>query len=97
MRWEAISGTSGNETFPLPDLKYTHGQVLVSAYPDLCVKDGARHKIIKLDLGKESQKPLAVKISLQLTFAAAQKDDLPVAPKDVIDVEVEHGTQHSGA
>jgi hypothetical protein len=78
-------------------LKYTHGQVLVSAYPDLYVKDGKRHKLIKLDMGKESQKPLSIKIILQLMFAAAQRENLPIASKDVIYVEVERGGQHSGA
>jgi hypothetical protein len=90
-------GKRSLSVLPTPDLKYSHGQVLVSAYPDLYVKDGGRHKIIKLDMGKESQKPLSIKIILQLTFAAAQRENLPVAPKDVIYVEVEHGTQHSGA
>lgn len=81
---------------PTPDVKFTHGQVLVSAYPDLYVKDGDRHKIIKLDLGKDHPKPEMIKIVLQVTFAAAQAARLPVLPKDVIYVEVEHGTQHSG-
>ncbi len=90
-------GKRNLSVLPTPDLKYTHGQVLVSAYPDLYVKDGERHKIIKLDMGKESQKPLSIKIILQLTFAAAQRENLPIAPKDVIYVEVEHGVQHSGA
>lgn len=79
-----------------PNLKYTHGQVIVSAYPDLYVKDGDRHKIIKLDMGKEIQKPQSIRIVLQITYAAAQRENLPVTPKDVIYVEVEHGAQHSG-
>jgi hypothetical protein len=90
-------GKRNLSVLPTPDLQYTHGQVLVSAYPDLYVKDGGRHKIIKLDMGKENQKPLSIKIILQLTFAAAQRENLPVAPTDVIYVEVEHGVQHSGA
>ncbi|MGC1687568.1 MAG: hypothetical protein WA734_18220 [Candidatus Acidiferrales bacterium] len=81
---------------PTPDVKFTHGQVLVSAYPDLYVKDGDRHKIIKLDLGKDHPKPEMIRIVLQVTYAAAQAANLPVLPKDVIYVEVEHGTQHSG-
>lgn len=81
---------------PTPDVKFTHGQVLVSAYPDLYVKDGDRHKIIKLDLGKDHPKPEMIRIVLQVTYAAAQSANLPVLPKDVIYVEVEHGTQHRG-
>jgi hypothetical protein len=81
---------------PTPDVKFTHGQVLVSAYPDLYVKDGDRHKIIKLDLGKDHPKPEMIKIVLQVMYAAAQAANLPVLPKDIIYVEVEHGTQHSG-
>jgi hypothetical protein len=79
-----------------PDVKFTHGQVLVSAYPDLYVKDGDRHKIIKLDLGKDHPKPEMIRIVLQVTYAAAQAANLPVLPKDVIYVEVERGIQHSG-
>jgi hypothetical protein len=33
---------------------------------------------------------------LQVTYAAAQAAKLPVLPKDVIYVEVEHGAQHIG-
>ena len=77
-------------------MKFTHGQVLVSAYPDLYVKDGDRHKIIKLDLGKDHPKPEMIKIVLQVTYAAAQLRSCRSYQKDVIYVEVEHGTQHSG-
>ncbi len=54
---------------PTPDVKFTHGQVLVSAYPDLYVKDADRHKIIKLDLGKDHPKPEMIKIVLQVMYA----------------------------
>ena len=77
-------------------MKFSHGQVLVSAYPDLYVKDGDRHKIIELDLGKDHPKLEMIGIVLQVTYAAAQAANLPVLPKDVIYVEVERGTQHSG-
>jgi len=82
---------------PTPDLKYGHGQVLVSAHPDLYVKDGERHKVIKLDLAKESQKSQSIKIILRLMFETSRREALPIGPKDVIYIEVEHGTQHSGA
>jgi len=80
-----------------PNMKYERGQVIVSAYPDLYVKDGERHKIIKLDLGKTPANPQMIRIVLQVTYAAAQAANLPVLPKDIIYVEVERGTQHSGA
>jgi hypothetical protein len=81
---------------PTPNVKFTHGQVLVSAYPDLYVKDGDHHKIIKLDLGKAAPNTQMIRIVLQITYAAAQSANLPVSPKDVIYVDVERGTQHSG-
>jgi hypothetical protein len=90
-------GKEGLVVLPSPSLKYTHGQVLVSAYPDLYVRAGTHHRLIKLDMGKEIQKPLVIKVVLQLTFEAAIKDGLPISPKNVIYVEVEHGVQHSGA
>lgn len=84
------------QILPTPNMKFSHGQVLVSAYPDLYVKDGNRYKIIKLDLGKDNPKPNMIRIVLQVTYAAAQEAQLPVLPGDVIYVEVERGTQHKG-
>lgn len=55
-----------------------------------------RHKIIKLDLGKDHPKPEMIRIVLQVTYVAAQTSNLHVLPKDVIYVEAERGTQHSG-
>lgn len=82
---------------PSPDLRYTKGQVSVTAFPDLYVRDGQRHKIVKLDLGKDEPSARAINIVLQVTFAAAQSAGLPITPKDVVYLDVERGREHRGA
>jgi|SRR5579863_517268 len=82
---------------PPPDLTYAYGQVAVSAYPDLYVRDGDRHRIYKLDFSKENAKPLAITIVLQITFVAAQNAGLPVLPRDVIYLDVARGREYKGA
>src|SRR5580692_5369330 len=41
------------DILPTPNLSYVHGQVQVSAFPDLYVSERGRHKIIKLDFSLE--------------------------------------------
>ena len=82
---------------PAPDIKMTHGQVVVSAYPGLYIKEGDRHKILRLDKGKDVAKPQNIQIVLQVTISATQESNLPVAPRDVIYVQVERGVQHTGS
>jgi hypothetical protein len=80
-----------------PDLKFTHGQVVVSAFPDLYVRDGQRHKIIKMDFSKGEPIPRAIRIVLQVTYVAANDRNLPVTAKDVIYVDVSRGKSYTGA
>ncbi len=82
---------------PSPDLKFTHGQVVVSAFPDLYVRDGQRHKIYKMDFSKGDPNPRAIRIVLQVTYVAACERKLPVTTKDVIYIDVSRGRSYTGA
>jgi hypothetical protein len=82
---------------PSPDLKFVHGQVAISAFPDLYVLKNSRHTILKMDFSRQDVDLRVIKIVLQITFLAAQTLKLPVSPKDVIYVDVVSGTEHRGA
>lgn len=90
-------GKKNLTVLPSPDLKYAHGEVLVSAYPDLYVKDGNQHKTIKLDFSKQNVNPHLITIVLQVTLAAAQARKLPVKPQNIIYLDVVRGQEHRGA
>lgn len=90
-------GKTTLEVLSTPELKYSRGQIVVSCFPDLYVKDGNAHKIIKLDFSKQLLKPEAIRVVLQVTFAAAQAAKLSIKPQDVIYVDVVRGARHRGA
>jgi hypothetical protein len=81
---------------PSPEIKMTRGQVVVSAHADLYIQDGDKHKILRLDMGKDTAKPQNIQIVLQVTINAVEESNLPVTPKDIIYVDVERGVEYSG-
>lgn len=80
-----------------PNITLIHGEVTVSAFPDLYVKEGSRHRLIKFDFSKEPPNPKMITIILQVTFAAAQRASLPLRPQDVVYLDVTRGGEHNGA
>lgn len=82
---------------PTPALDLIFGNVRITANPDLCVAHKGRQKLIKLELGAFTPKPLAVKIITQVLFEAARTVNLPISPQHVIYLDVARGTLHKGA
>jgi len=82
---------------PIPMLDLICGNVRITANPDLCVAYKGRQKLIKLELGAITPKPLAVKIITQVIFEAAGAGNLPIGPRDVVYLDVTRGTLHKGA
>src|SRR5439155_26606643 len=80
----------------VPRITMTQGRVVLSAYPDLYIEEGDKHKILRLDKRKDVAKPQNIQIVLPVTIIATQESNLQVAPRDVIYVQVERGVQHTG-
>jgi hypothetical protein len=80
-----------------PRPKYVHGEVVVSALPDLYVDEGGTRKLIKLDFNRT--RPLAgeVDIILKVMHEAAMHDELEVKPANVIYLDVTRQEHYNGA
>jgi hypothetical protein len=90
---------SGNrfEVLQPPKLEYSHLSVVVSATPDLFVREGDRDKLIRLDLGAGLTDEEMIRIILQVTFEAALRAGLSLKPADVVYLDVSRRVQHVGA
>jgi hypothetical protein len=79
-----------------PKPKYVHGEVSVSAYPDLYVDEEGKKKLIKLDFSEKVPDKYSVEIMLKVMHEAAYNANLPVHPADVIYLDITRHTQYTG-
>lgn len=79
-----------------PKPKYIHGEVSVSAYPDLYVDEEGKKKLIKLDFSEKVPDEDSVGIMLKVMHEAAYNANLPVHPADVIYLDITRHTQYTG-
>ena len=63
-------------------VNYTHGNVRLSASPDLAVQEGGRLKLVKLGTTKKGASPELVRIMLRVMYQAAIAE-YQVQPHDV--------------
>jgi hypothetical protein len=80
-----------------PRLEYAHGEVLVTASPDLFVQDNGRQKFIKLELGADAPDTAMVRVILQVMHDAAKGAGLIIRPQDVIYLDASRAVQYKGA
>jgi hypothetical protein len=79
-----------------PKPKYAHGEVLVSAYPDLYVDEEGTKKLIKLDFSEKRPDEQAVEIVLKVMHEAAYAAKLPLLAANVIYLDITRKTQYTG-
>ncbi len=80
-----------------PNLTYSHGDVTVSAAPDLFVREGKDEKLIRIDLGADPTDEDMIRIILQVTYEAAVSAGMRIKPSHVVYLDISRGTQHVGA
>jgi hypothetical protein len=80
-----------------PKPKYIHGEVTVSAVPDLFVDEAGRKKLIKLDFNAVKPDEEVIQIVLKVMHEASFLSNLGVQPKDVVYLDVSRQAQFSGA
>jgi hypothetical protein len=88
--------TNKFEVLPNPKPKYTHGQVIVSATPDLYVKEGSKKRLIRLDFNAKKPDEEVVDIILKVMHQAAEEAHLGISPTDVVYLDVSRQTQYLG-
>ena len=79
-----------------PRPKYLHGQVEVSASPDLFVDDRGVRKLIKLDFNSTALDRESIRVVLKVMHEASITQSLHVSPRDVIYLDVARNEQHTG-
>lgn len=79
-----------------PKPKYIHGEVTVSATPDLYVEEGGKKKLIKLDLNAVKPDQEEVNIILKVMHEASVLGGLGVQPRDVVYLDVSRQAQYDG-
>ena len=80
-----------------PKPKYLHGEVEVSATPDLYIDEEGKRRLIKLDFNSAQPDVEVVNIILKVMHEAAIMNELAVQPKDVIYLDVSRQTQYVGS
>src|ERR1017187_2383566 len=79
-----------------PKPSYVHGEVTVTAGPDLFVEEKGKKKLIKLDFSEKKPNEETVQIMLKVMHEAAMVGGIAVAPADVIYLDITRQTQFTG-
>jgi len=79
-----------------PKPKYIHGEVSVSAFPDLFVDEDGSKKLIKLDFSETEPDEELVEIMLKVMHEAASANELAVVAENVIYLDITRKTQFNG-
>lgn len=79
-----------------PKPLYCHGDVTITAIPDLFVDENGKKKLIKLDFSATKPNEDAVQIMLRVMHDAAMAAGLQVAPADVIYLDIARQAQYNG-
>lgn len=82
-----IYGHRKRKIVPRPRIYYTHGNVRLSASPDLAVEEDGRLKLVKLGITKGGDNPEVVRIMLRVMYQAANAE-YRVQPHDVVYFDV---------
>lgn len=82
-----IYGHRKRKIVPRPRIYYTHGNVRLSASPDLAVQEDGRLKLVKLGTTKKGASPELVRIMLRVMYQAASAE-YEVQPHDVVYFDV---------
>ena len=77
------------------DLQF--GDVFISVYPDLHVRERGAEKIIKLEFSAIEPSAEMIQILCQCMLEAASGARMPVRPSDVLLLDVPRGASHRGA
>src|SRR5690242_15903023 len=69
-------GNNKADAKPVPKMKYVHGTVTISVFPDLLIEQDGEKYVIKLDFTAQGASDEQIEIMLQLMYEASSKEDL---------------------
>jgi hypothetical protein len=91
-----IYGHRKRKIVPRPRIYYTHGNVRLSASPDLAVEEDGRLKLVKLGTTKKDTSHELVRIMLRVMYQAANAE-YQVQPHDVVYFDVTNAVRMRGS
>jgi hypothetical protein len=90
-----VYGQRKREVVARPRIYFAHGDVHLSASPDLAVKEDGRLKLVKLGMTKKADNPQLVRIMLRVMYQAAT-GRFQIEPKDVVYFDVANAARIRG-
>ena len=79
-----------------PKPKYQHGDVTVSASPDLYVDEGGIKKLVKFDFKAAETEKSTIQTILKITHAAAAMSGMVLSAENVIYLDIGRQKMHKG-
>jgi len=78
-------------------LALLYGDVRISIFPDLHVREKGKEKIIKFEFNKDAANPELVKIVSQCMYEASEQAGMALSAANVLLFDVAQGQEHRGA
>jgi hypothetical protein len=85
------------EVLPELRLMLRFGDVEVSVFPELHVREGKREKIVKLEFSATPPELNRIRVISQAMFEAAEVAGLGISSSQVLYLDVPRGNEHRGA
>ncbi len=82
------------DVLKVPKMKYVHGTVTVSVFPDLLIDENGQRALIKLDFTQQGATDEQIQIMLQLMYEAATTEGLGINSKNVIYINGKSSEPH---
>jgi len=97
-----IFGERNWNIVPFPRIYHIADSVRVSATPDFVVREGARLRLVKLGVRKETENPEVIRIMLRVMYQAACEKFPKIKPQDVTFFDVgnrlaRHGSKNDSS
>lgn len=96
-RYAHYFGAQKSDVLSVPKMKYLHGTVTISVFPDLLVEHGGQKLLVKLDFTTEGATDEQIAIMLQLMYEGASMEGLGISPKNVLYINARSPEPYRGS
>jgi hypothetical protein len=93
--YEKHFGSKDLEILDAPRFRLNFHGVAVSVVPELCLRDGARTKLIKLQFGGTKLAEQSLKVITRCLLLAANSQDFDLTPSSAIYIDLPRGIVHT--
>lgn len=97
MQYEQFFAQRRFEVLPDLKLRLQLGAVDIGVIPDLCVREGGKTKLVKIECRAEQPEEQAIKVITQCLFEAASVALPDLSSSSILYLELARGVEHRGA